>query len=179
MKQTKRCAWQLLTRPECRRTFIVSIDRTRAATNWSFRGEANWCNLLLHLTNTYVCDNFGGGSCPIAPLWLPPWIELTTVHSTVWRQWSHCACNEARTQAQETVGRTHKHLWACAISLSHTTMQKQNFAQSDAEFPYASQLHSRSLPWRCSTGKASENDRTSPIVEFLKVWMGLRNLLVS
>jgi len=23
--------------------------------------------LLLHLTNAYVCENLGGGNCPIAP----------------------------------------------------------------------------------------------------------------
>ena len=43
---------------------------TRAATNWYFREGAKWCNFLLHLTNTHVCENFGGGNCPMAPFWL-------------------------------------------------------------------------------------------------------------
>jgi len=27
-------------------------------------GAAKWCNLFLHLTNTYVCENFGRRNCP-------------------------------------------------------------------------------------------------------------------
>jgi len=30
-------------------------------------GEAKWCNLLLHLTNAYVWENFGGGKSPDFP----------------------------------------------------------------------------------------------------------------
>jgi len=32
-----------------------------------FGGGAKWCNLLLHLTNTHVCENFGGGQLPDIP----------------------------------------------------------------------------------------------------------------
>jgi len=31
-------------------------------------GRAKWCNLLLHHTNTYVCENFGGRQLPDCPL---------------------------------------------------------------------------------------------------------------
>jgi len=33
-------------------------------------GGVKSCNLLLYLTNTYVCENFRGGNCLITPLWL-------------------------------------------------------------------------------------------------------------
>ena len=36
-------------------------------------GGAKWCSLLLYLTNTYLCENFWGGTCPISPLWLRAW----------------------------------------------------------------------------------------------------------
>jgi len=39
---------------------------TRAATTWYFRG-GKWCNLLLRLTNTYVCENFGGTIARLPP----------------------------------------------------------------------------------------------------------------
>jgi len=32
-----------------------------------FGEGAKWWNLFLHLTNTYVSENFEGGNCPIAP----------------------------------------------------------------------------------------------------------------
>ena len=41
----------------------------RAATNWYFRGGgAKRCNLLLHLTSTQVCENFGGDLPDCLPL---------------------------------------------------------------------------------------------------------------
>ena len=40
-----------------------------------FSGEAKWCNFLLHLTNIYVCENYGRvGNCS---LWLRACSEVT------------------------------------------------------------------------------------------------------
>ena len=47
---------------------VLAMVVVRATTNWYFRGGGQkWCNLLVYLTNTYVCENVGGGNCPTAP----------------------------------------------------------------------------------------------------------------
>ena len=52
----------------------LAIDKTicanpRAQPTNIFGGGGKWCNLLLYLTNSYVCENFGGeqlSDCPLS-----------------------------------------------------------------------------------------------------------------
>ena len=53
-----------------------------------FGGGAKWCNLLLHLTNTHVCENFGGGQLLTCPLWLR--VCRTPQHIVISEQFIQC-----------------------------------------------------------------------------------------
>jgi len=62
--------WIVYNKPtlNCNKT---KLQRHRATTSWYFRGGGqNDCKLMLYLTTKRVFENFGGGNCPLASLWL-------------------------------------------------------------------------------------------------------------
>ena len=52
-----------------------------------FGGGAKWCNLLLHLTNTHVCENFGGAIARYSPSGCGPAGRITFIYMKYGHQW--------------------------------------------------------------------------------------------
>ena len=73
------------------RNTYVAINNVRQGRNhliFDIFGGANWCNVLLHLKNTYVCEIFGGAIARLPPCGCGPDVRWRdSAQQRLWLYW--------------------------------------------------------------------------------------------